>query len=638
METVYPKTLQMTCWRRSAAWTAAFALPSVAKSDINFALLSTHVYEQSDGPLHREPLDCCPWGAAAGRRERRGCRPRHAARPPALHRRRAPAARRIALDAGAGRAGAAAVPGVPGQPRAGAALSRRPATALRLATVSIVVKTLVLYAIMVTGSIWEKDVFGRYLFAPAFFWEDVVSMLVLALHTAYLVALFVGRARRRRGRCWLALAAYATYVVNADAVPAEAARGAARQQRRGRRRRRWAGVMNALRAAVTGRRAAAAPIAPVLRERGQREVFCGLTGIIWLHRKIQDAFFLVVGSRTCAHLIQSAAGVMIFAEPRFATAIIDERDLAGLADANDELDRVVDAAAGAAARHQAAVPGRLLPVRGDQARPVARGAAAVAPASRRTCACSTIPAAASRRPSPQGEDACLAVAGADLPASRRTRRVAAGRRRARRCRRGPVRAAVRRARHRAGRASCRRAAPATCRRSGPNTRFLLAQPFLAETARALEERGATAHRRAVPARRRRHDALARRPRPTRSASTPVALRRASPRLARERAARGRSRAIATELAGKRIFFFPDSQLEVPLARFLARELGMRPRRGRHALSASPASRRGTRAAARRHAASAKARTSTGSSTAAAPRGPTSSSAASASPIRSRPRA
>ena len=72
---------------------------------------------------------------------------------------------------------------------------------------------------------------------------------------------------------------------------------------------------------------------PVLRERGQREVFCGLTGIVWLHRKMQDAFFLVVGSRTCAHLVQSAAGVMIFAEPRFATAILDERDLAGLADA-----------------------------------------------------------------------------------------------------------------------------------------------------------------------------------------------------------------------------------------------------------------------------------------------------------------
>ena len=80
---------------------------------------------------------------------------------------------------------------------------------------------------------------------------------------------------------------------------------------------------------------------PILRERGQRQVFCGLTGIVWLHRKIQDAFFLVVGSRTCAHLIQSAAGVMIFAEPRFATAILDQRDLAGLADINDELDRVV---------------------------------------------------------------------------------------------------------------------------------------------------------------------------------------------------------------------------------------------------------------------------------------------------------
>jgi light-independent protochlorophyllide reductase subunit N len=79
----------------------------------------------------------------------------------------------------------------------------------------------------------------------------------------------------------------------------------------------------------------------VRRERGQREVFCGLTGIVWLHRKMPDAFFLVVGSRTCAHLLQSAAGVMIFAEPRFATAIIEERDLAGMADLDAELDRVV---------------------------------------------------------------------------------------------------------------------------------------------------------------------------------------------------------------------------------------------------------------------------------------------------------
>jgi len=81
--------------------------------------------------------------------------------------------------------------------------------------------------------------------------------------------------------------------------------------------------------------------APLLKERGQREVFCGLTAIVWLHRKMQDAFFLVVGSRTCAHLLQSAAGVMIFAEPRFGTAILEETDLAGMADAQVELDREV---------------------------------------------------------------------------------------------------------------------------------------------------------------------------------------------------------------------------------------------------------------------------------------------------------
>ncbi len=82
------------------------------------------------------------------------------------------------------------------------------------ATISVVVKTFVLYAIMITGSIWEKDVFGKYLFAPAFFWEDVVSMLVLALHTAYLVALFTGWLSPVQEMA-LALAAYVTYVVNA---------------------------------------------------------------------------------------------------------------------------------------------------------------------------------------------------------------------------------------------------------------------------------------------------------------------------------------------------------------------------------------------------------------------------------------
>jgi 3-vinyl bacteriochlorophyllide hydratase len=85
---------------------------------------------------------------------------------------------------------------------------------LAAANASVVVKTLVLYTIMVTGSLWEKAVFGRYLFAPAFYWEDVVSMAVLALHTAYLAALFTG-ALDARALMHLALAAYATYVVNA---------------------------------------------------------------------------------------------------------------------------------------------------------------------------------------------------------------------------------------------------------------------------------------------------------------------------------------------------------------------------------------------------------------------------------------
>ena len=83
-----------------------------------------------------------------------------------------------------------------------------------LATGSVVLKTLTLYTIMITGCIWEKVVFGRYLFAPAFYWEDVFSMLVLALHTAYLAALATD-ALSAQGLMYLALAAYATYVINA---------------------------------------------------------------------------------------------------------------------------------------------------------------------------------------------------------------------------------------------------------------------------------------------------------------------------------------------------------------------------------------------------------------------------------------
>jgi len=82
------------------------------------------------------------------------------------------------------------------------------------ALVSVVIKTLVLYAIMVTGAIWEKAVFGQYLFAGPFFWEDVVSMVVLALHTAYLWVWWQGQWSATE-QLWLALVAYGTYGVNA---------------------------------------------------------------------------------------------------------------------------------------------------------------------------------------------------------------------------------------------------------------------------------------------------------------------------------------------------------------------------------------------------------------------------------------
>ena len=82
------------------------------------------------------------------------------------------------------------------------------------ATISILVKTALLYTIMITGSIWEKVVFGKWLFAPAFFWEDVFSFVVIALHTLYVWALITGSFTSTT-EMWIALAAYAAYVVNA---------------------------------------------------------------------------------------------------------------------------------------------------------------------------------------------------------------------------------------------------------------------------------------------------------------------------------------------------------------------------------------------------------------------------------------
>jgi light-independent protochlorophyllide reductase subunit N len=313
--------------------------------------------------------------------------------------------------------------------------------------------------------------------------------------------------------------------------------------------------------------------APVFRERGQREVFCGLTGIIWLHRKIQDAFFLVVGSRTCAHLIQSAAGVMIFAEPRFATAIIDERDLAGLADVNTELDRVVTRLLERRPEIKllflvGSCPSEVIKL--DLSRAATRMSAAFSPNVRVL----NYSGSGIETTFTQGEDACLAALVPALPISNNAR----GRGSPDLLVVGALADVVEdqflRFFQQLGIESVRFFPP---RRAndlppvGPNTCFLLAQPFLADTARALEARGA----RRLPA-----------PFPIGVEGTTRWLQSvadafdiSSARLdevtasARQRANASLARQRA-QLSGKRIFFFPDSQLEVPLARFLSRELGM----------------------------------------------------------------
>ena len=310
--------------------------------------------------------------------------------------------------------------------------------------------------------------------------------------------------------------------------------------------------------------------APVLRERGQREVFCGLTGIIWLHRKIQDAFFLVVGSRTCAHLIQSAAGVMIFAEPRFATAIIDERDLAGLADANDELDRVVGQLLARRPEIKllflvGSCPSEVIKL--DLSRAAERLSQTHMPQVRVL----NYSGSGIETTFTQGEDACLAALVPIMPktpAAAATSLLVVG------ALAEVVEDQLRRLFDAMGITDVGFMPP---RRSvdlpavGPNTRLLLAQPFLADTARALEVRGAV--RLAAPF-------------PLGAEGTTAWLQAAAGEFgvsaSRFEAAVGPSRERAVraldkfrgELAGKRIFFFPDSQLEIPLARFVARELGM----------------------------------------------------------------
>jgi len=318
---------------------------------------------------------------------------------------------------------------------------------------------------------------------------------------------------------------------------------------------------------AVGRPAAGCNERPVLRERGQREVFCGLTGIIWLHRKIQDAFFLVVGSRTCAHLLQSAAGVMIFAEPRFATAIIDERDLAGLADANDELDRVVEQLLARRPEIKllflvGSCPSEVIKL--DLSRAAIRLGRRFSPEVRVL----SYSGSGIETTFTQGEDACLASLVPTLPKTDSASLLVVG------ALADVVEDQFARLFNAMGLTDVRFLPP---RRSadlpavGPSTKYILAQPFLTDTARALEERG----EKRVPA-----------PFPLGVEGTTLWLQAAATAfgvspirfaaatdLPRERGQRAVSSHRAL-LAGKRIFLFPDSQIEIPLARFLSRELSM----------------------------------------------------------------
>jgi light-independent protochlorophyllide reductase subunit N len=307
--------------------------------------------------------------------------------------------------------------------------------------------------------------------------------------------------------------------------------------------------------------------APVRFERGQREVFCGLTGIIWLHRKIQDAFFLVVGSRTCAHLIQSAAGVMIFAEPRFATAILEERDLAGMADANDELDRVVSRLLERRPDIKllflvGSCPSEVIKL--DLGRAAQRLSREFSPRVRVL----NYSGSGIETTFTQGEDACLAAMVPELPAAAEQSLLVVG------ALADIVEDQFRRIFDQLGIGPVHFLPPRSSRdlpAVGPETRYLLAQPFLADTGKALDDRGC--QRLAAPF-------------PLGIEGTMGWLEAAASawgvsadrfaeatQAPRDRAEKALAR-YRDGLAGKRIFFFPDSQLEIPLARFLAREMGM----------------------------------------------------------------
>ncbi|WP_413717526.1 ferredoxin:protochlorophyllide reductase (ATP-dependent) subunit N [Silicimonas sp. MF1-12-2] len=307
--------------------------------------------------------------------------------------------------------------------------------------------------------------------------------------------------------------------------------------------------------------------APVLKERGQHEVFCGLTGIIWLHRKMQDAFFLVVGSRTCAHLLQSAAGVMIFAEPRFGTAILEEKDLAGMADAHEELDREVERLLSRRPDIKqlflvGSCPSEVIKL--DLARAAERLNSIHGPNVRVL----NFSGSGIETTFTQGEDACLAALVPQMSATDERQLLLVG---------ALPDVVEDQALRLLADMGIRAVSCLPSRRAGdlpsvgPNTYYAMCQPFLGDTAAALDRTGA------------KHIAA---PFPFGEEGTTLWLQAVgetfgishehvtqvteAPR-ARARAALARQ---AETLRGKRIFFFPDSQLEVPLARFLTRECGM----------------------------------------------------------------
>ena len=308
---------------------------------------------------------------------------------------------------------------------------------------------------------------------------------------------------------------------------------------------------------------------PQTQERGQRAVFCGLTSIIWLHRRIQDAFFLVVGSRTCAHLIQSAAGVMIFAEPRFATAILGERDLAGMADCHEELDRVV----GELIARRSGI-NRLFLVGSCPSEVIKldleTAAAKLQVKHENRVRISAFSGSGIETTFTQGEDQCLKSTIAELPAleSSKENLIVLGTVSdivEDQFRRLFDELDIKDVHFYPGRTAGD--LPAV----GKGTRVIAAQPFVGETARALIARGANLISAPFPLGAEGSKAW------FESVAEAYGVDSERTEQVLEMPYQRAKRAVSvhrSKLEGKRIHFLPDSQLEIPMARFLSEECGL----------------------------------------------------------------